>query len=102
MRSKSDKTEWASGGAPGNDLNCQVPLSRPFQSSQESRALQGWAGVPKSAAPNRGHRAAALQDSMDISLEKQEQLSGWLGREGGRRGRDDQKKEKRGGKSALC
>lgn len=48
-------------------------------------------------APNRGpHRAAALQESVDISLEKYEQLSGW-----GPGGGAGEVKEKRGEREKL-
>lgn len=82
--------------APGNDPNCQVPWPRPPRELSRELCILGLDKGPKNfIAPNRGpHRAAALQESMDISLEKNEQLSGWG--PGGGAGELKKKKKKRG------
>lgn len=75
----------------------------PPQELSRELCILGLGKGPKNfIAPNHGpHRAAALQDSMGISLEKHEQLSGW-GPGAGVGGRKRKKRGKRETAPAVC
>lgn len=78
-------------------------MPRPPQELSRELCILGLGEGPKNfIAPNRGpHRAAEPQESVDVSLEKHEQLSGW-GPGGGAGVNKRKKRGKRETPPAVC